>query len=119
MDAIEFQRKERAMVLAFCVMPEHMHLFLAPRQPFTLPQVMQSIKGYSSRLINLDRGSSGPLWQPRYYDRIIRGERQLRETIDYIEQNPMKEGLSEDPPSYPYSSAGRPHLTDLVEYLGG
>ncbi len=62
---------------------------------------MKGIKGVSARLLNLRRGGRGKVWQADYFDRIIRGERELYNTLNYMLSNPVKHGLAEDPMEYP------------------
>ncbi len=118
LEAIQFIRA-RALVLAFALMPDHLHALVEPRSGEKLSAIMQSIKGYNSRAINRQGGTKGQLWQQGFYDRMIRGERHLFEVIDYVEENPVKAGLCDEASGYRYSSAGRSDLTDLVEYVGG
>ena len=35
----------------------------------------------------------GPLWQPEYWDRLIRSENHYYKCAEYIRQNPEKAGL--------------------------
>src|ERR1700687_2029258 len=79
--AIGFQRPERAMALAYVVMPDHFHLLVAPCLPLTISRIMQSIKGYTSRVLNECLGQRGRLWQPSFYDRVIRSEPQLWDCV--------------------------------------
>ena len=116
-EAIQFVRHERAYVLAYAVMPEHLHALLVPREGTSISRVMQSIKGYTARLVNERLGRRGPLWQRSFYDRMIRNERQLLETVNYVHMNPVVAGLEEEPKAYPYSSAGRDDLADLDAFL--
>src|SRR5437764_860116 len=103
--AIEFVRSDaRAFVLAYVIMPNHLHMVVAPREARTLVQIMQVVKGFSSREINRAEGKSGSLWQQSYYDRVIRSEAQLRATIDYLHRNPVAEGLTARPEDYEFSS---------------
>ena len=37
-------------------------------------------------------------WQPRFYDRIIRNEKELYNIRKYIEQNPLRWELDKDKP---------------------
>jgi REP element-mobilizing transposase RayT len=74
MEAIQFQRPDRALVLAYVVMPDHFHLLLQPRESWSLSKIVGSIKGYSSRVLNEMHGVTGRLWQPSFYDRVIRSE---------------------------------------------
>jgi putative transposase len=119
LEAIDFQRTERAMVLAFVVMPDHFHLLVVPRLPWTISRIMQSIKGYTSRELNEAAGMRGRLWQPSFYDKVIRSESQLWACIEYIHENPVKAGLSCEAEGYPYSSAYARRETDIEKFVGG
>jgi REP element-mobilizing transposase RayT len=43
-------------------------------------------------------GNSSFQWQPRFYDRIIRNDRELYQIRKYIEQNPMKWDIEKNIP---------------------
>ena len=77
---------------------------------------MQSLKGYTSRIINAKAGRRGPLWQRSFYDRMIRDEPQLLQAIEYVHMNPVVVGLVEDVEAYEFSSAGRPDSVDLEAF---
>ncbi|MGH9805443.1 MAG: REP-associated tyrosine transposase [Candidatus Acidiferrales bacterium] len=82
------------------VMPDHAHLLVRPRQQFTLSRILKGIKGVTARKLNQERGGRGSLWQDESFDRLIRNERELRETLDYMFRNPVTRGLTEDPEIY-------------------
>ncbi len=101
LEACRFWDGQRIDLHAAVVMPDHVHLLLTPMEvkPGTwvsLSEVLHSVKRYSARRINEDRGASGPLWQDESFDRIMRNEREYRETLDYIANNPLKKELDED-----------------------
>jgi len=86
-------------------MPDHVHvLFTALRGPegwtFALPEILKTIKGVSARRINQLAGRSGPVWQDESFDHVLRGNESLRETIEYIRQNPVRKGLAGKPEDY-------------------
>lgn len=70
-------------------MPNHMHLLFSPIAPHALAKIIQSWKRHSARIINerLDR-TGAPLWQPDYFDRLIRSSMHLAKVRDYIRRNP-------------------------------
>jgi REP element-mobilizing transposase RayT len=103
-DTIQQTRLERAHLLAWAVMPDHLHLVLVPREPYTLPQVMQNIKGNAAWAINRLTGRKSPIWQQGYYDRMIRSERHLFEALAYVNANPVMAGLAREPGEYPFAS---------------
>jgi REP element-mobilizing transposase RayT len=43
------------------------------------------------------------LWQTRLFDHVIRNEFDLRENLDYIAMNPVREGYVAQPQFYPYT----------------
>ncbi len=89
------------------VMPDHVHLlFTALRDvdgwTFALPEILKAIKGCSARSINKLARTTGPVWQDESFDHVLRGDESLRETIDYIRQNPVSKGLVKKPEDYPW-----------------
>jgi REP element-mobilizing transposase RayT len=90
---------------AAVIMPDHTHLlFTALRDAegwtFALPEILRAIKGASARSVNKLTGRTGPVWQDESFDHVLRGDETLRETIDYIRQNPVRKGLVEKPEDY-------------------
>jgi len=86
-------------------MPDHVHLlFTALRDregwTFALPEILRAIKGTSARSINRLSGRGGPLWQDESFDHVLRGDESLRETVEYIRQNPVRKGLVRKPEEY-------------------
>jgi len=88
-------------LIAAVVMPNHVHLLIQPFPGVELSRVMKGIKGVSARKINQARGIRGSLWQDESFDRIVRDQEELEEKLQYILNNPIKEGLAEDAFDYP------------------
>ena len=107
----EIRKAGAAKIYAFVIMPDHLHLILKPESE-PLPRIMQKVKGKSSRLINQRESTNGGLWQKEYFERAIRDEKDLEEKYRYIIYNPVKNGLTETPEEYPFSSAA---LTEMVD----
>lgn len=89
------------------VMPNHVHGIIilpdlktekvraglrpAPTKIHGLPEIVRSLKSFSSRKINELRDSPGvPVWQRNYYEHVIRNERSLNEIRWYIKHNPSR-----------------------------
>ena len=79
----------------FVVMPNHVHLLIKPREGFELSTILQSLKSFSAKRINLNEGRSGKLWQVESYDRIVRNDREMERYVRYLEENPVKANLRE------------------------
>ena len=43
------------------------------------------------------------LWQPRFFDHVIRNDRDLQDNLSYIAMNPVREGYVTQPYFYPYT----------------
>jgi REP element-mobilizing transposase RayT len=68
-------------------------------QSGSLGAIVQNFKSVSTRKINTLRDNPGcPDWQRNYYDRVIRGEKELANIRQYIADNPAKWDLDEDNP---------------------
>jgi REP element-mobilizing transposase RayT len=98
----------RFELAAFVVMPTHVHVLLTPKPEVPLDAIVRILKGQSALKINALRGQSGRLWQPDYYDRMIRDEDHFRRAKEYVEWNPVKANLCLRPSDWPWSSAARP-----------
>jgi len=96
---------ERYRLLAWVVMPNHLHVLLETFPRFPLADVIRSWKTFTARGINLLRGRQGAVWQPDYFDRYIRDQAHFEAAVRYIEQNPVKAGLVGSPAQWPFGSA--------------
>ena len=97
----------RYRLLAWVVMPNHVHALAAMLDGWPLGKIVRAWKGASSRAINRLSGRRGRVWQPGYFDRFIRDEEHLARAVSYIEENPVKAGLVDHPEQWPFSSAAR------------
>ncbi len=99
---------ERYQLIAWCIMPNHVHVLLQPQRP--LAKIVQSWKSYTGRWAlahnaELQLGAPGQVfWMREYWDRFIRDESHLRRTIAYIQENPVKAGLCRKPEEWRWSS---------------
>jgi putative transposase len=115
------RRRYRLVVLAYVVMPEHVHLLLSEPQRGTLSTAIQALKlGFFRSLFgsgdNLNPGSckSGEtqgtrsvprrFWEQRFYDFNVRTEGKRVVKLRYIHRNPVKRGLVESPELWRWSS---------------
>ena len=104
-------------LLAFAIMPNHLHILFVPKPGVTISQVLHYIKKGSSRVVSREEEGNQKMWTRRFHDRGIRTEEQLRRTIEYIHNNPVKAGLIERAEEYLYSSANPKWKTDWDGYL--
>ncbi|OGP55744.1 MAG: hypothetical protein A2V67_13495 [Deltaproteobacteria bacterium RBG_13_61_14] len=117
-----FDAQERAIILASCrfghperwvlhavaVMPDHVHMLLTPQRPapnapqwFSLAEIVKGIKSVTARKIGRHRGGTGgSIWQEEYYDHLIRDPEDFAAELNYLLQNPVKQGLALKPPDW-------------------
>jgi REP element-mobilizing transposase RayT len=96
---------ERYRLVAWCVMPNHVHTVIAPINEYRLGAIVQAWKSFSAKQANRLLGREGPFWHKDYFDRLIRDEGHLERTIDYVENNPVKAGLAASVTEWRWSSA--------------
>lgn len=96
----------RYRLVAWCVMPNHIHVLLKRAAASALADVIRSWKGSSAFEINRLLDRSGSLWQREYHDRFIRDPDHLHDCRTYIHHNPVKAGLCARPEDWQHSSAG-------------
>ncbi len=90
-------------VLAYCLMPNHIHLAIE-RGPVPLSKVILALHGFYSQKFNLRHERVGHLFQGRYKAFLVEQDRYLEGLIRYIHNNPVKAGLVEHAQAYPWSS---------------
>ena len=94
-DALDHFDGERYDLASAVIMPNHVHVLFRPVEKCSLPEIIKTWKGFTSRMINKRTNKSGPLWQANYWDRLIRSERHYFRVSDYIRNNPGKAKLRE------------------------
>jgi putative transposase len=93
-------------LLAYAIIPDHVNVLMEPTGDRNISSIMLSLKrtftlGYKQ--LHGVRDST-VLWQPRFWDHIIRNEADLRRHLDYIHYQPVKHGLASRPWDYPHTS---------------
>ena len=91
-------------LLAWCIMPNHVHVVVEPMAGVSLHSIIQAWKSISARRANILLGRTGPFWMREYYDRYIRDDAHLEAAIRYAENNPVDAGLCTRPEDWPWSS---------------
>jgi len=98
---------ERYRLIAWCVMPNHVHVLIETWVGYPLDKVLHSWKSFTAQEANKVLKLTGAFWGREYYDRFMRDERHFAQTVTYIEQNPVKAGLVKSAEAWPFSSAAQ------------
>ncbi len=109
-DALLYFDGERYDILAWCIMPNHLHSLFVPRLGYSLTDIVQNWKSYTAHQANKWLRRSGEFWFPDYFDEFMKTTKQLEATIDYIELNPVTARLTKRREQWLYSSAATNHV---------
>ncbi len=93
MDSLRHFDGVRYRLLAWVVMPNHVHVVASMHPAWEMGQVLGGWKGYTALLINRWLGEEGGLWQEDAYNRLVRDAAHFGRVVRYIERNPEKAGL--------------------------
>ena len=116
-DTCYFFAGERYDLLAYCIMPSHMHWVFQPRAEWvkSLPvertirspreRIMHSMKRHTAIESNRLLGLTGAFWQHESYDHWVRDLDELERIIFYVENNPVKASLVARKEDWEFSSA--------------
>ncbi len=89
----EEQPRQNCAVFTYCLMPDHLHFLVSPRQNgISVLTFTDQFKGKATNR-SWTAGWQGKLWQPRYYDHLVRAEEDLRAIAEYILNNPVRKNL--------------------------
>ncbi len=91
-------------VLAYCLMPNHVHLITVPADEFGLRDALGEAHRRYTRMVNFREGWKGHLWQERFHS-FVMDERHLLPAARYVERNPVRARLCASPQDWPWSSA--------------
>lgn len=89
---------------AYCLMPNHVHLILAPERADSLASGIAELHQRYTRRINLREGWRGYLWQGRFASFPL-DSTHLAAAARYVELNPVRARLAARPEDWPWSSA--------------
>ena len=95
---------QESSLMAWVLMPDHLHLLFQLAQGDSLSRVAQRVKSVSALEVGRIAGSSG-IWQPGFHDRAIRADASIRDVGRYVVFNPVRAGLVRTVGDYPFWDA--------------
>ena len=95
----------QAETIAWVVLPNHYHILVMVESLDVVSAALKLLHGKTSRQWNLEDNLTGKrrVWY-KFSDRLMRSERQLQQTFNYIHYKPLKHGYTEDFYDWPWSS---------------
>lgn len=117
----EVKRSSGFRLLAYVIMPEHVHLVLVPRIDSELGPLIGEIKRISARKIHASLRNTNSailtrfsvvrngrmkfaLWERRCFDHNCRTEAEIWESVTYCHNNPVARGLVGEGGDWQWSS---------------
>lgn len=96
------------VMLGYIFLFEHFHLIIQPSGQSNFSDIVHSLKmnftrEYKKRL-GLPSSQSIKFWQKRFWDHVIRDDRDFGNHLHYIHFNPVKHGYVKDPREWQQSS---------------
>ena len=102
---------------AYVLMTNHVHLLVTSTQPDGIAKMMQSIGRRYVQYINRSYRRTGSLWEGRFKSSLVQAEAYLLTCMRYIELNPVRANMVNDPAQYRWSSYRHNGLGQMDERL--
>ena len=99
-----YSAKYQVEIHTWVLMTNHVHILCTPRRLNAVSEMMQSLGRQYVRYFNFSYKRTGTLWEGRYKSCLVQGEEYLLQLYRYIELNPVRADLVEDPANYKWSS---------------
>ena len=96
---------ERYRLIGWCIMPNHVHVLIEVMEGWTLSLIMHGWRSYTAHEANRILNRTGDFWQNDYFDRYIRSQEHFNKVVGYIDNNPLKAGLTTADNPWRWSSA--------------
>jgi putative transposase len=95
-------------MLGYVFLPDHFHLLIQITGESTFSDIMHSLKPNFTKaykkMLRLSPSDSMKFWQKRFWDHVIRDDRDFENHLHYIHYNPVKHSYVTDPRVWKYSS---------------
>ena len=100
----EYSQKYGVEIHAWVLMTNHVHLLCTPKADGAISSMMQALGRKYVRYFNYTYGRTGTLWEGRYKSCLVQDSDYLLAVYRYIELNPVRAGMVDDPAEYIWSS---------------
>ena len=90
---------ERAMTLAYVVMPDHLHWLMQLGDAHDLSKIVRSVKSVSAHWLG------HAVWQAGFHDHALRQDEDVVDIARYVVANPLRAGLVRRIGDYPHWDA--------------
>lgn len=101
-------RETRITIKAFCLMPNHWHIVCHCKQSTDMSQMFKKLSNAHTRRHHsrFQTIGHGPLYQGRFKSFLIKDEAALDHICRYVEMNPVRAKLVENPEEWQWTGEG-------------
>jgi len=91
----------------YVVMPDHVHFFVMPLmdEPKPLSVALGKWKEWTAKRILSALGEHAPLWQPEFFDHVMRSQESQDAKWLYVFENPVRAGLMKRAEDWPFAGS--------------
>jgi len=87
----------------YVIMPDHVHFFCSAEiEAKPLPRFMQAWKQWTSKRMASELHVPDTIWQPEFFDHILRSSESYSQKWDYVRDNPVRAGFVEQADDWPW-----------------
>lgn len=104
--ALESASRKIVEIIAYCIMPTHIHLILKQIEDNGISKYVNLILKSYSKYFNEKHKRKGPLWESRFKNILVETEEQFLHLTRYIHLNPSTAFLVNEPANWDFSSYG-------------
>jgi putative transposase len=102
-------------VHAYVFMTNHVHALMTGHRDGAISATMQDVGRRYVRYFNDVHGRSGPLFEGRFRSALVATDDYVLACIRYIDLNPVRAGMVDDPASYPWSTCAAHARQEAVD----
>jgi REP element-mobilizing transposase RayT len=103
-------------VIAHVMMPDHVHLLVGGTSDTASLRSFASLAKQRAAF-EYRRVTRRELWQPSYYDHVLRDDESSLPFVRYILENPVVAGLVQRCEAYPYVGTGTVPVLEMLNEL--
>jgi len=111
---VAYSARHSFAVSAYCLMPDHAHVLVTGTTPeaslSSLVRIWKQVTGYRWQARQGQR-----LWQPGYFERVLRPDEPSLTVARYIIENPVRAGLARSAASYPLTGSSVYSVDEIVD----
>lgn len=113
-DSLHYRDNKVYELIAYTIMSNHIHIVFIPfikklssestyKEKYPLSGLLASLKRFTATQANKILKREGDFWQHENYDHVIRDNTELSKIVEYVLNNPVKAGITEDIHEYKWN----------------